>query len=368
MKVFVYHPTSKDNPVTYAATDVLTGATSVKVKNTVGFTTDKYAIIGKLGYEQTELSRPTTVTSPDTLAFAALKFPHNADTPLTFLDYDKVKIYRSTTGIGGSFSLLATVDIQVDSQTTMYEDVNSQPTYYYKFSYYNSNSTNESDLSDAIAATGFVLYSLKSMCERVLSLYGDTKQEQITIEEVSIWINEFFELAQTKLAINTKRFNIQTYTIPLVSGTREYALPANLLVEVGVRLSTDGGVNFNYGVPMRNMDSTGTVIQNNMKYSYNIYNGLIELDETPTSTNEVLKIYYVSTTTTLVFQTDTLPAPFTNKSAMFVDYGLARCYLKDKKFIEYQDIQAQALNQLEDHLSFIRKISNRHPQYVEIQG
>lgn len=365
MKVAVYHPLYRENPTTYLADAVAAGATSISVKNTDGFTTTKYVAIGIPGLEQSELMLPSTVTSPGTISFgSALKFPHNSDTQVRLLDYNQIKIYRSITGIDGSYTLLTTIDITIDADDTQYEDQNSQPTYYYKFSYYNEATDVESDLSDAIAATGFVFYSLKTLIDRVLALFGDAKGDFVTREEVRDFLNEFYEKGQQEVAIATKRHGILTHDIELENDVVEYDLPSDLFMEKDIKVSTDGGTTFEGHTAHVGLGSHGKSDAGNIIYGYTIYNSVLRLDRKPTSSSHVLRVYYYPTPATLNLQTDTLASPFQNSTSLFIRYALAMCYLKDKKWDEYRTLNAHARDGLEAFISFIKRLQNRHPEYM----
>lgn len=72
--------------------------------------------------------------------------------------FDKIKVYRSTTGLSGSYAEITDVSTRIAlvASTSVYEyqDTAGDPTYYYKTSYYNSVSTLESSLSDGVQGEG----------------------------------------------------------------------------------------------------------------------------------------------------------------------------------------------------------------------
>lgn len=369
MKLFIGHPLSRRSPVTYFKQDYAAAVTTIKVKNSDGFSTSKYVVLGQPGLEQAEIVRPTTVTSPDTFVVTpATKFSHNADQKVTLLDYNQIKVYRSTTGISGVYNLMTTLDIQIDADVTPYEDTTAFSSYYYKFSYYNAQAAQESDQSDAIAATGYTFYSLKTMVDRVLSLFGDSKAEFATREEVTDYLNEPYEKDQQNLAVSTKRFSVNTQIITVDTTHDEYDLNADFLMEIGISKSTDGGNTWGRNIVMQQLDSLGNVLFTNEGEGYVIYNNKLKLKTYPTNNTDKYKIYYVTAPVTMINQTDTLIAPFTHSSATYVKYALGMLYLKDKKFDEYRALMAEAEQRSVAHLSFIKKLSNKHPQYMERTG
>ena len=95
---------------------------------------------------------PTTITLTD-----ATVFPHDADDPVTLLQYDQIRFYRSTAGEPGPFSLLHTTDVDVDNADgkTYYDDVNALDDYWYQIAYYDSVHDEESERSASIQSTGY---------------------------------------------------------------------------------------------------------------------------------------------------------------------------------------------------------------------
>lgn len=69
--------------------------------------------------------------------------------------FDTQKVYRSTTGITGSYSEITTpstrVDLVADQEDYYYDDTAGDESYYYKVSYYHSITTLESSLTDPIS-------------------------------------------------------------------------------------------------------------------------------------------------------------------------------------------------------------------------
>jgi len=368
MKFFISHPSTRRNPLTALAADVLGGSSSLTVKNTSGFLTDKFIILGKAGFEQAEILRPTVITPPSTLGTLAsnVVFPHNADDKVVLLDSDKINTYRSTTGINGVYEPFSTIDILIDQEMTPFEDTGAQANFYYRWAYLNSITNFETNVSDPIAATGFVFYSAKTMVDRVLSLFGDVESESVGRDEVMDYLNEFYEIAQQENAVVTKRDPITYFDITVENDVAEYALPGDFLMEKAVKVSKDQGRTFPYSAVQQNVDSMGSIFQTNVIYGYSIRNGLIKLDPIPANASDILRIYYVATPVTLAQQNDTLASPFQNRSVMFVRYGLGMCYLKDKKFDEWTRLRDDSTGKLRDFLSYIKRLQNRHPEFVEI--
>lgn len=138
--------------------DTAAGATTATLANIHNFAADTYMIFGQLGAEVSELRKITSVAS-NTVTVPALTFAHNRFDVVTALFGDKIKVYRASNTDGtppadASFTLLDTVDIDVDQLATSYVDATGSSDYWYKFIYYNSTSVASSSLADSVAVRG----------------------------------------------------------------------------------------------------------------------------------------------------------------------------------------------------------------------
>jgi len=368
MKVFIGHPPIRNNIETRFAVNYVAGVTTIVTKNNKGFAQNDFVILGNPGWEQAEITKINAVVSGNTdLTTTATKFPHSEDTRITFIGWDKIRVYKSTTGISGAYSLLTTIDIQIDQEGTNYVNESALTTEYYKFCPFNSVTSVEGDFTDPVSSTGFVFYSLKTMVDRVLSVFGDPNAEFVSRDEVAEYINEMYEKAQQEAALATGRFNIKTHIFTVEADTSEYDLPATFLMEHGVKVSRDGGIKYPYSAVQKAWASEGTVINTNILYGYIINDATITLENPiPQNSTDKIKVYYVEVPATLSSPVDNLANPFRNASAIFVKYGIAMCLLKDKKFDEYKDLKDEAETKLKAHISFLKRLSNMHPEYAEI--
>lgn len=369
-KFYIQHPPTKGNQNTYFAADYASGVNSIDVKNTDGFSADEWIVLGRIGFEQAEIIKISAITDNNTLALATnTKFAHNKDSVITLIDFDKVKVYKSTTGASGTFTLVTTVDIEIDHDTTVYEASGVSTTDYFKFSPYNSDSEVEGDKTDAIAGTGYVFYSARTMVDRVLSLFGDANAEFVSRDEVMDYLNEIYEVAQLEAALATERFNVSTQDYTVTADDDTETLPADFLIEVGIKVSTDGGTTFPYDCIQKKLSQLGTVANNNVKYAYAVYGSTLKIsDPIPNNSSDVLRLFYITTPASLSDQTDTLQAPFVNSSHIFVKYALAMCYLKDKKVDEFKELRDDAERKLKQHISYLKRLSNAHPEFASFMN
>ncbi len=188
-----FNPEIPEQEVTYLSLASQIGATSITVKNNDEFLLNDRIMLGQMGSETTEIVSVTgAVTTGTQLTIGATLFGHNPDDPVTRLRYDSTKFYRSTTGIAGTYTLLATVAMDVDgedSQTT-YDDTVGLASYYYKISYYNSITTLESALSDPIPGSGYLRNTVGFLYDEFTREVNDQDNILIDPTEFMGWLNE----------------------------------------------------------------------------------------------------------------------------------------------------------------------------------
>lgn len=142
----VKNPDISDNERTEVRTAASAAATSIDVDNTEGFSANDFVVVGTLGTENCEAVRITAVTDDDTLAVTALKFAHSVKEPVQKSLYDQAKFYSSADSFASAIAT-KNVDWQNPSKFTEYNDSAGTSSTTYKFTYYNSNSTTETDKS-----------------------------------------------------------------------------------------------------------------------------------------------------------------------------------------------------------------------------
>lgn len=183
MNIFVHNPETVDLERTFLSRSTAIGAINFPVKNSNKFAQDQKVMIGEMGNERTEILTVASVTNTQVTTDAA-KFPHDADDPIYILEVDKVRIYRAT-AIGGVYSLLDTIDIDVDNENnkTVYDDTTALTTYFYKVSFYDSVNDEETELTEPIAATGYVARAVGSIITEVANEVKDPEFLTMAIPE-----------------------------------------------------------------------------------------------------------------------------------------------------------------------------------------
>ena len=239
MQVKIYHPELGPGKTRLSA-DVAASATSSTVENNDNFATNDYSIFGILGQDQTEIVKLTSTTGNTTIGHTTGPvFAHSARTSVLEIKYNQAKVYSSTTE-DGTYSLVATVDLDVNKYLTLYDDTAGISTTWYKIKYYNSTTTVLSAYSSAVLATGYGEDSLKSMTDEILDDYGDPDDKEGNRNKIRRYLR-----AEVR---NITREIIKTYpdyrrkydTQALTSTTATYSLPTRFLAFFRVDVNLTG--------------------------------------------------------------------------------------------------------------------------------
>lgn len=193
MLITAYNPDTEGLEKTYLSSAISAGVTAITVKNNDRFTNGDRIMIGEMGREKTEIIAVSgAVTDGQAITTSATTFSHDADDPVYVLRFDQVKFYRSTDGSTGTYTILTTQDMDVDNEslTTAYDDTTGLSTYYYKVSYYNSVSTLESALSDAMQGTGYARGTVGFLVDEFLREIQDRDEIVTDRTQIIAWLNE----------------------------------------------------------------------------------------------------------------------------------------------------------------------------------
>lgn len=228
MIITVYNPELDDIERSYLATATALGVTSLVVKNNSGFSGSRALLIGEMGTERAELATSTGVSGATSITgVSTTLFPHNGDDPVYALRFDRAEVFKASS-IGGSYSLLATVVIDVNNPdgVTLYDDTTGIATDYYQIKYKNSVTLEESDYSDPIKATGYLPGMLGNVIDQVVRRIRDTDFTVLTIDEYIDIANEVNNDLMGQ-ASKPYRFQKERQTLDVAAGVSVIPLPAD---------------------------------------------------------------------------------------------------------------------------------------------
>lgn len=194
MNIVAYNPEIKHLEKSYLGKSYGSGVNAFLIKNSNKFSAGKKILIGEMGRERSEILtvNGTGLTATNLPTTGNSVFPHDADDPVYVLEFDKVRIYRSTTGENGVYSLLTTIDIDVDNpdNATYYDDANALTTYWYQVCYYDSVDSEESERTPPMAASGYKKKQMGSIIPQVAKDVGDPDFIDVQVEDWLAWAND----------------------------------------------------------------------------------------------------------------------------------------------------------------------------------
>lgn len=197
MSIRVKHPDLTNGIKTYLAALVNSTGTSISVQDSAGFAADDFAVVGIPGAERTEIKKISAITDALTIGIAALAYSHPSNTPVTKIPYDKIKVYSSATETGTFAEITGSpFAIAIDQSFTAIDDPDFTSSKWYKISFYNSDSTDESSLSDPIQGTGPKRGSVRSLISRVRKYMGLKDENVVTDEDIIDMFNECIDELQ----------------------------------------------------------------------------------------------------------------------------------------------------------------------------
>ena len=162
------------------------GDSVVKLVSSADYAVGDILYVGTLSLEGCERAVVASVDDPTQVTLAQpLRHDHIAYDDVCSVLGDTIRVYRAPNVDGsvpaeGSFVPIATRPIDSDQQSTYYRDANGSSSYWYKFTYTNLDTGDETSLADSMAARGedFGNYcSLREIREEAGALRAHTLQD-----------------------------------------------------------------------------------------------------------------------------------------------------------------------------------------------
>ncbi len=168
-----------DTPYTVLAADTASGQTALSVKNMTGFAANQIIILGNLGGQGSEVVSISGSPSGNVITSATTTiYAHGAGTPVRVIQYNQVEFSNAAT-VGGSKSVLATIALAADNDTTNYIDTSGSTGYYFG-RFKNSITSAFSGYSDPIPVAGYGLLSARTIIDKALSEINKTTSSVLT--------------------------------------------------------------------------------------------------------------------------------------------------------------------------------------------
>ena len=229
MVITAYNPEIDENERSYLSTTHAAGSSVLYVKNNDRFTGSQRILIGEMGAEHTEIVTTASVANnTDITLSGTTDFSHEPDDPVTVLDHDQVAFYRAATK-DGAYTLVDTVPLDVDNAdgTTRIDDPDGLTTSWYKVKYINSLTSEETNFSDPMMASGYTATTAGKVIDEVIRRVRDPGYTVLGVDEYLDIMNEVNNdlITQTH---RPYRFLKTSVLLNTVADQNYVELPANL--------------------------------------------------------------------------------------------------------------------------------------------
>lgn len=216
----------------FLSKDIVVGTTVIPVENTEQFVTaNGLMLIGMIGASNAELlaTLSSKTTSSITVPASGALLAHQRGEPVYQVTYNKVVI-ESSTSPTGTFSVLATIDLQWSSDKTSYVDVNGTASTYYRQRFYNTITTKYSDYSNGGVGVSQNDLGPTTAASLILSVRKAVGNTDLPDDFFISAINDARRIIDTNYGFG--RMNewrqVFEYPIQMLAGTNFVELPANI--------------------------------------------------------------------------------------------------------------------------------------------
>lgn len=216
---------------TYLSKDYVAASTSFTVENTEQFTAaNGLVVFGMIGTSNAELipvlsSKTATVLNMG----SGCTFAHSRGEPVSQVTYNKVVI-ESSTSATGTFSVIATIDLQWSSDKTSYNDTTGTSATYYRQRFYNSVTGIYSDYSNGGVGVSQNDLGPTTVSSIVLSVRKAVGNTELNDDFFISALNDARRIADTSFGYG--RMNewrqVFEYPIQMLAGTNYVTLPTNI--------------------------------------------------------------------------------------------------------------------------------------------
>lgn len=370
MLIRIDHPDVTGQPSTSLRAAAAVATTSLNLRSDFGLAANDYLVLGGFGQESAEIVKIVSLDGSNNITVTpGLKLAKTLDTPATRTPYNQIKIYKSST-LTGTYSALATVGIAADASKTPYDHSAGLTTDYYKISYYNAQNAVETALSAPIGSGGYTWDSLKSMVDRVLTIFPDKEQRILYEGDVITWLNEVYEEQFRGLQMLDKDYCVVSLAAqPLINAQQEYDLPADCTFVKRLEVAYDS-LNYVQATPERHNQgsrfagdeisaATGALYPTSAP-SYYVLGDKFGLRPVPDSAG-LYSIWYETVFTPLVNPTDEPVRALRPYTGALVEYAKSRGYYsfgEDEKGKAGKEAADVLLNKMMSELSLSRKDGN----------
>ncbi len=369
IKLQFSHPEIGINENTFLTKQGNTTDTVLNVADTAGFKVGQLILVGNYGSEKTEIAQisSTTPTNTTITLVAGLKFSHSTNNRITVMDYDQIEINRGLSKLG-TYSVIATVDLTVDENSTTYKDSSGDLDSWYKIRYYNSITLTYSPFSSPLSSGGYTENSvivILNKCKKLFSKYSD---KLIDRETFVGWMNEGYRIMINRIKDLGFDWGVKKgIIIPLISGQNEYQLPTDFLKQrrFWIRYNSTAKYTTLERADFSLIDPVQPYNKTNPHYFFR-GSKIVVNPEPDTSSGDILPFYYYLPDT-LSYDSDVLDTNYilASNAFMLTNYVLQKALEMDNRFEQASYFGQMFENQMD---LMVKQITDRYPEMPDQMG
>ena len=218
---------------TFLTADVAAAGVSLLVKDIDGFGINQILIIGELGEETCEIVKTHASTVPAgttiTLVAGGCEFAHSTGINIYQIQFNQIELSHSVT-LGGSKSVLATLDLQVDGKVQVYTDV-SQSSGFYFARFKDSVNTLYSSYSDGTGFGGWDKNQAGAMIDQALKDNEVNLSANLSRQDCYQFLTDGIDLVMGKQLHYPKHQQLNYVAGQSSRGNNVVALPADMYIK-----------------------------------------------------------------------------------------------------------------------------------------
>lgn len=336
----------------YISAQSSAGSTYSYVENNDDFASGDLVLFGKYGVEKSEVITLTGTTDNNRIDHEASLFDHPARTTAYQMLFDQAEVHRADSE-GGTYTLITTIDLNVDEPHTIYNDTGGDTSSWYKTRYKNSEDATYSDYSDEVQGTGYDEESLRAMTDEILEEFGDPDAKELSRDRIKNSLNAGVRILMRNIIKMYPDWRATYTTQALTANTATYSLPTRFIGFKRVDVNYSGATATSAYKAVYEGEEKGLPDTQYQKSQPRVYirGSSFGLRPTPDTTGGYAFIWYWSYPASMDNESDTHGLPYGAREPL-VAYGLFRAW-RSKDGVRAGDYKGDFKDYMEDYLEFV---------------
>lgn len=235
-------PLLDSQEVSLLTADVASGSNTITLDNISGFSVGKFILIGNFGEPNAEIIRVHISSAPSGFTVTLnsnTTQTHQANSPVTIVDYDQVEYSRATT-LTGDKSVLATSNIQADRKQTSYSDTTNTTGFAF-FRFKNSADSTFSEYSIGVdySPVTRAYDTLRTLADKALRQCKERINTSLTYQDFIDFAEDFYQELYT-FKRNWRIFRSLDTSVSTTPAQDYVTLPSDVDTIDQVKIGSDG--------------------------------------------------------------------------------------------------------------------------------